>query len=53
VNRVAFGALPDLGYALEVEKAKTLPAEAGHPDGFVTTIRVISTQDFLDSATAL
>ncbi|WP_138473016.1 ABC transporter substrate-binding protein [Poseidonocella sp. HB161398] len=53
VNSFAFGALEDLDYALDVDKAKALLAEAGFPDGFKTTLRVISTQEFLDSATAI
>ncbi|OCX65662.1 ABC transporter substrate-binding protein [Thioclava sp. SK-1] len=53
VNSTAFGALPDPGYRLDVGKAKALLAEAGYPDGFSTTIRVIADQQFLDSATAI
>ncbi|MEQ5872541.1 ABC transporter substrate-binding protein [Sagittula sp. NFXS13] len=53
ISSGAFGVLPDLEYTLDVDKAKALLAEAGYPDGFDTTIRVISTQEFLDSATAI
>ena len=53
INSGAFSAMEDPGYELNIEKAKALLAEAGYPDGFDTTIRVISTQQFLDSATAI
>ncbi|MGH1411862.1 MAG: ABC transporter substrate-binding protein [Pelagimonas sp.] len=53
VNSRIVGALDDPGYTLDIEKAKSLMAEAGFPDGFETSIRVISTQQFLDAATAI
>jgi peptide/nickel transport system substrate-binding protein len=36
------GELPDPGYTLDVEKAKALLAEAGHPDGFETSMTIAS-----------
>lgn len=43
--------LPGPGYALNVEKAKTLLAEAGYPEGFQTSIRVLSQLPFINIAT--
>lgn len=45
--------LPDPGYQLDIAKAKTLLAEAGYPEGFDTTIRVLSDQPFLNIAIAV
>ncbi|TRL39723.1 ABC transporter substrate-binding protein [Rhizobium straminoryzae] len=47
------GSLPDQGYALDVAKAKALLAEAGYPNGFDTTLRVLSEDPFLKAATAI
>ena len=48
-----FGALPDPGYTLDVEKAKALLAEAGYADGFKTTLRALSDAPFASIATAI
>lgn len=45
--------LPDPGYQLDIAKAKTLLAEAGYPNGFDTTLRVLSDQPFLNIAIAV
>ncbi|MDR7126464.1 ABC transporter substrate-binding protein [Pseudotabrizicola sp. 4114] len=47
------GQLPDPGYTLDVDAAKALLAEAGYPDGFRTTLRVLSEDPFLKAATAI
>jgi len=47
------GQLPDPGYTLDVAKAKALLAEAGYPDGFKTTLRVLSEDPFIKAATAI
>ncbi|MCG6901983.1 MAG: ABC transporter substrate-binding protein [Rhodobacter sp.] len=53
INSGALGELDDEGFALDIEKAKSPLAEAGCPDGFDTTLRMITNQEFLDSATAI
>ncbi|APS31730.1 ABC transporter substrate-binding protein [Pectobacterium brasiliense] len=45
--------LPDPGYKLDVPRAKALLAEAGYPNGFETTLRVLSDQPFLNLATSV
>lgn len=47
------GALPDPGYKLDVAAAKKYLAEAGYPDGFSTTLRVLSDPPFIDAATSI
>ncbi|MDQ8021320.1 MAG: ABC transporter substrate-binding protein [Moraxellaceae bacterium] len=45
--------LPNPGYKLDVAGAKKLLAEAGQPNGFKTTIRVLSDPPFINIATNL
>ncbi|HKS34353.1 MAG TPA: ABC transporter substrate-binding protein [Enterobacteriaceae bacterium] len=45
--------LPDPGYRLDIAHAKKLLAEAGYPDGFDTTLRVLADQPFLNIAIAV
>ncbi len=45
--------LPNPGYALDIPRAKKLLAEAGYPDGFDTTLRVLADQPFLNIAIAV
>jgi peptide/nickel transport system substrate-binding protein len=47
------GSLPNQGYTLDIAKAKALLAEAGYPNGFETTLRVLSEDPFLKAATAI
>lgn len=45
--------LPDPGYRLDIPRARKLLAEAGYPDGFDTTLRVLADQPFLNIAIAV
>nr|WP_238349021.1 ABC transporter substrate-binding protein [Pantoea vagans] len=45
--------LPDPGYRLDVQRARALLAEAGYPEGFDTTLRVLADQPFLNIAIAI
>ena len=45
--------LPDPGYRLDIPLAKKLLAEAGYPDGFDTTLRVLADQPFQNIAIAV
>jgi peptide/nickel transport system substrate-binding protein len=53
ISTGVMGALPDPGYKLDVAKAKALLAEAGYPNGFKTTLRVLSEEPFMKAATAI
>jgi peptide/nickel transport system substrate-binding protein len=53
IQNGVLGALPDPGYKLDVEKAKEYLAKAGYPDGFSTTLRVLSDPPFIDAATSI
>ncbi|WP_159948929.1 ABC transporter substrate-binding protein [Rhizobium sp. 18065] len=53
ISTGVMGSLPDPGYKLDVAKAKALLAEAGYPDGFKTTLRVLSEEPFMKAATAI
>ncbi len=45
--------LPNPGYQLDIPRAKALLADAGYPDGFDTTLRVLADQPFLNIAIAV
>ncbi|WP_031520785.1 ABC transporter substrate-binding protein [Siccibacter colletis] len=45
--------LPNPGYRLDIPRAKKLLAEAGYPDGFDTTLRVLADQPFMNIAIAV
>ncbi|WP_428423514.1 ABC transporter substrate-binding protein [Pararhizobium sp.] len=47
------GAIPDPGYTVDVSKAKELLAKAGYPDGFKTSMLVLSDSPFVEIATAI
>ncbi|WP_416409052.1 ABC transporter substrate-binding protein [Agrobacterium rosae] len=53
ISTGVLGALPDEGFKLDVPKAKALLAEAGYPNGFKTTLRVLSEDPFMKAATAI
>lgn len=53
ISTGVMGSLPDPGYKLDIEKAKALLAEAGYPNGFKTTLRVLSEDPFMKAATAI
>ncbi|MEZ2126923.1 MULTISPECIES: ABC transporter substrate-binding protein [unclassified Sinorhizobium] len=53
ISTGVMGSLQDPGYKLDVGKAKALLAEAGYPNGFKTTLRVLSEDPFMKAATAI
>ncbi|TCR65342.1 ABC transporter substrate-binding protein [Bosea sp. BK604] len=53
IQKKAMGSLPDPDYKLDVPKAKQLLAEAGYPNGFKTTLRVLSDAPFPSVAAAM
>ncbi len=53
ISTGVLGALPDEGFKLDIAKAKALLAEAGYPNGFKTTLRVLSEDPFMKAATAI
>jgi peptide/nickel transport system substrate-binding protein len=48
-----FASLTDNPFALDVAKAKTLLAEAGHPDGFKVELDAFNTSPYVDMAQAI
>ena len=48
-----FASLADNPFALDVAKAKTLLAEAGHPDGFKVELDAFNTSPYVDMAQAI
>lgn len=53
ISSGVLGSLPDQGFKLDIPKAKALLAEAGYPNGFKTTLRVLSEDPFMKAATAI
>jgi peptide/nickel transport system substrate-binding protein len=47
------GAIADPGYKVDIAKAKEMLAKAGYPNGFSTTMLVLSDSPFVDIATAI
>ncbi len=53
IPKDVMGDLPDPNYKLDVAAAKKLLTEAGLPDGFSTTIRVLAESPFINAATSI